>query len=111
MVGCEILHVGGVVGQFTVTVDCALHVAVLGNWIDSALWPVDGSCTGKLAAPLATVAVASRVVPLLNSCTIVPAGALVVIATVYWKPSAQVIVVSSATVSVAPLLGAVNVTV
>ena len=40
MVGCEMLQVGGVFGQFTVTVDCvvgSLQAAVLGNWIDSAL--------------------------------------------------------------------------
>ena len=108
------LHVGGVLGQFTVTVDRvvgSVHAAVLGNWIESALWPDDASCTAKVAAPLATVAVLSSVVPLLNSCTIVPAGALVVMRTVYWKPSAQVVLVSSATVSVAPFVGAVNATV
>ena len=50
MVGCEMLQVGGVFGQFTVTVDCvvgSLHAAVLGNWIDSALCPGDVSCTAK----------------------------------------------------------------
>ena len=55
--------------------------------------------------------VPSSVLPLLNSCTIVPSGALVVMRTLYWKPSAQVMLVSSATVSVAPFVGAVNATV
>src|SRR5262245_26454841 len=108
------LHVGGVLGQLTVTVDCVLgsvHIAVLGNWIESALCPDDGSCTGKVAPPPATVAVASRVLPLLNSCTIVPAGAFVVICTLYWKPSVQFMLVSFATVSADPVVGAVNATV
>src|SRR4029079_3371023 len=113
IVGCEMLHVGALAGQFTVTVDCvvgSVHAAVVGNWIDSALCPSDASCTAKLAAPLATVAVPSSVLPLLNSCTVVPSGAPVVIRTVYWNPSAHVLFVSSLTVSVAPLTGATNAT-
>src|SRR3954467_11063349 len=106
MVGCETLHVGGVVGQFTVTVDCTLHVAVLGNWIDSALCPDAASCTGRRAAPAATVAVASSVLPSLNSSNTLPAGALVVIATVDWKPSMQVAVVSVTSANVAPSIAA-----
>ena len=53
----------------------------------------------------------SSVLPLLNNCTIVPSGALVVMRTMYRKPSEQVMLVSSATVSVAPFVGDVNATV
>jgi hypothetical protein len=65
---------------------------------------------GEGGRSTATVAVPISVVPLLNSCTIVPAGASVVMRTVYWKPSAQLMLVSSATVKVALFVGATNVT-
>jgi hypothetical protein len=58
-----------------------------------------------------TVAVPISKVPLSNSWTDVPFGALVVIRTRYLNPSPQFMLTSSATVKVAPLVGAVNATV
>src|SRR5215831_13900989 len=108
IVGFEMSHVGGVVGQFTVTVDCTLHAAVLGYWIDSTLCTEAESCTSKVAAPFVTVEASSRVVPLLNSCTAVPSGALLVMLTIVLNPFPQFMSSSSATVNVAPSVGAVN---
>src|SRR3954453_12297644 len=114
IVGAVIWHVGAALGQLTVTVDIALgavHAAVLGNWIESSVGPVEASCTSANVAPLPVVfTVLSSVLPE-NRLTSVPAGALVVMVTSIWNPSPQVLVLSLVTVSVAPFVGAVKATV
>jgi hypothetical protein len=107
MVGLEIEQVGGLLGQVTVTFASTVQASVVGYWIASWVVPVDGSWTANDAVPPETVELLSSEVPS-KSWTAVPAGAALVMVTVYWNPFKQLWSVSSATVSVDPLVGAVK---